>query len=95
LTDNQYSMDFATEFLGSNMFDEIFQGKVKNPFQGIPIGEEVTAQISPFIKVEGTLVSLPSNLVQFCVVDGTITKSGTTVRDSRILVPMNLLKVKQ
>lgn len=89
-------MDF-NDFTNSKEFNDIFGGifgKDATPVN-LYVGQDVTAQISPFVTVRGSLVSKPTTLNVFCVVDGYISHSGKETRDERILVPLNLLKAKQ
>jgi hypothetical protein len=62
--------------------------------QDLFIGQQVTANLNAFTEIKGKLVSKSTNLNPFCIVDGWITKNGIEIRDSRILVPLNLLKAK-
>lgn len=81
-------MDFGDKNL-NDFFGGIFGNK-----GDLFIDQEVTASLNAFTTVRGVLVSKPTTLNPFCVVDGWLTKSGTETRDMRILVPLNLLKAK-
>jgi hypothetical protein len=74
-----------------NEFEHILRGVFQQATSPLP-GDRVIADLGNSTSVKGTLKALPNASMNFCVVDGTISKQGHTTYDKAILVPFNLIK---
>lgn len=56
------------------------------------LGQEVVAKTGAFSVIIGRLVSMPTETVPYCIIDGTITSNGQTRADRHLFAPEHLVK---
>lgn len=73
------------------IFGETF-GEILDLTNELRPGQEVMAKTGPDTLIRGKLVSNPTELFPFCVINGTITCLGVSKNNDRLLAPKDLVK---